>query len=318
LVDNGSHDNSIEKIKEYCRGKIKVESKFFEYRTDNKPIQIIEYTEEEVKNETDKKGELVYLTSNKKIVLIKNNQNYGFAKGNNIGIKYALQNLNQDYFLLLNNDTVVDNNFLTELIKSAEKEEMIGIVCPTIYYYNYFGRDDTIQFAGSKNNYWFLKKKILRSKEIDNNSANVNETFTDEIHGSCFLIKKKVLEKIGLLDEEYFAYWEETDYSYRAKRKDYILKVVNNSKIWHKAGSNNPSEKRISSLASFLFAKNAFLFTNKNLSELNRILTTYYLITFRLIYFEMVYLLFYRNYNAAVSYFKGNIEGIKYLIFKLN
>jgi len=81
VVDNGSEDNSIEKIKEYCEGKIKVESKFFEYSSENKPIRIIEYSREEAEAGGGREQEIADLPSNKKLILIKNEKNYGFAGG---------------------------------------------------------------------------------------------------------------------------------------------------------------------------------------------------------------------------------------------
>ena len=108
IVDNGSEDGSIQKIKEYAESKIKVESKFFEYSSENKPIKIIEYTREEAEAGGGKEKEITDLPSNKKMIIIKNEKNYGFAEGNNIAMRYALKALNPDYILLLNNDTVVD------------------------------------------------------------------------------------------------------------------------------------------------------------------------------------------------------------------
>ena len=81
VVDNGSEDDSIKKIKEYCEGKIKVKSKFFEYSSENKPIKIIEYTREEAEAGEGKEEELENVPSNRKIVLIRNDKNYGFAGG---------------------------------------------------------------------------------------------------------------------------------------------------------------------------------------------------------------------------------------------
>ncbi|WP_321422163.1 glycosyltransferase [uncultured Methanobacterium sp.] len=68
--------------------------------------------------------------------MIKNKENYGFAEGNNIGIRFSLNNLDPDYILLLNNDTVVEKNFLDELVKNGENNKEIGILGPKIYLYD--------------------------------------------------------------------------------------------------------------------------------------------------------------------------------------
>jgi hypothetical protein len=126
LVDNGSEDESVARLKEYCEGKIKVESEFPGYSTINKPIRIIEYTREEAGAGDGKEDEVAELPSNRKLILIKNDKNYGFAEGNNIAMRYAFKALHSDYILLLNNDTVVEKRFLDELVKVAESDEKIG------------------------------------------------------------------------------------------------------------------------------------------------------------------------------------------------
>jgi GT2 family glycosyltransferase len=98
LLDNASNDESLEKIRGYLEGKIKVKSPFFEYAR-NKPLKFREYLKNEI--ESLKNRDNHYL--NKELILIKNDKNYGFTEGNNIGIRYALNTLNSDYILLLNN-----------------------------------------------------------------------------------------------------------------------------------------------------------------------------------------------------------------------
>ena len=116
VIDNGSEDESIKKIREYCKGKIETKSDFFEYSEDNKPIKIFEFKEEELETKKTINNEFSSLSPNKRLILIKNHKNYGFAEGSNIGIRFALKSFNSDYILLLNNDTVVDKTFLTELV----------------------------------------------------------------------------------------------------------------------------------------------------------------------------------------------------------
>ena len=86
IVDNNSSDNSIKKIKEYAKGELNVESKFFNYTPHNKPIEIAQYDED--------------LINDKQLILIKNRNNYGFAEGNNIGTIFAIKNIKPDYILL--------------------------------------------------------------------------------------------------------------------------------------------------------------------------------------------------------------------------
>jgi GT2 family glycosyltransferase len=86
-------------------------------------------------------------TDKREILLISADQNYGYGEGNNIGMRYALYG-RSDAVLLLNNDTVVDPEFLTELVKASEEQQSGGFFGPKIYYYEWNGRKDVISHAG--------------------------------------------------------------------------------------------------------------------------------------------------------------------------
>ncbi len=222
VVDNHSENNSIEKIKEYCSGKIELESDFFKYSNNDKPIDIKEIYEEEL-GINNIKHELSF--SYKVLTIIKNKKNYGFAKGNNIGIEYSLNNSNSDYVFLLNNDTVVKSNFLTELINIAESNEDFGIFSPIIYQYY---KPKKIQYSSDEIKWYSGRIKRRLSK----NSSNLLES--DTICGASMLIKKDTIKKIGMLPEEYFMLWEDVDYSIKAKINNIKCGYVSNSNIWHK------------------------------------------------------------------------------------
>jgi len=308
VVDNGSKDDSIEKIKEYCEGKIEVNSKFFKYSKKNKPIKVFEINEDEAKEGRFNYPLYEKYDVNRRLILLKNKDNYGFAGGNNIGIKFALGVLNPKYVLLLNNDTVVDKDFLTELVKVAESDEKIGIVGPKIYYYDYNGRSDVIQYCGVKFNPRILHKKIHGYKKTFCNEDL--PSLTDEVHGACMLIKSDIIQKVGFLDNNFFAYWEETDLCYRTIQFGYIMKVVSKSQIWHKTGSNNPSEKRISTFATYLFARNSIHFIRNNLTGLDKFISLFFIFTIKFAYLEAVYLFYYRNLKVAITFALGLINGI--------
>ena len=234
VVDNGSEDDSIERIKEYAEGKIKLESKFFEYNSNNKPIYVLEYTREQAEKCGDFRKENVFSTlqSDRKLRLILNEKNYGFAGGNNIGMRYALEVLNTDYILLLNNDTVVNKGFLTELVKVAESDEKIGAVgCKLIY------PDGRLQYTGYYMGPYIHHRLRSLYNKIWHNRLTVADTIqsneileVDVIFGAAMLIKRKITEKIGLLDEDFFpGYHEETDWCYRARLAGF--KVIYDPKV---------------------------------------------------------------------------------------
>lgn len=238
MVDNGSKDESIEKIKEYCKGKIEVNSKIFKYSDKNKPIEIIEYAREETKDSLIKEREVSHFASNRRLLLIKNEKNYGFAEGNNIAMRYALKALNPDYILLLNNDTVVDKEFLTGLVKVAESDERTGIIGPKIYYYDYNGRSNVIWFAGGKISLWreMVYFHIGSNEEDQGQYNSIKEV--DWISGSALMVKSIMIKKISLLNSKYFFGNEDVEYYIKTRRQNIKIIYVPTSKIWHKVGAS--------------------------------------------------------------------------------
>lgn len=193
------------------------------------------------------------------IEIIKNKENLGFAEGNNIGMRHAIEK-GADYILLLNNDTVVDSEFLNELVKVAESDPKIGIVGPKIYYYNYKGRKDVIWFAGGKIHWRFGKTAHLHMDKIDKGSIN-KLIQVDYITGCAILLNKNLLDKIGLFDPEYFAYFEEVDLCVRASRF-YSCIFVPKAIIWHKVSRSTGGN--FSPTMAYLFIRNKMLFMMKN------------------------------------------------------
>ena len=116
------------------------------------------------------------------LIIIKNEKNYGFAEGNNIGIRFALKNLNSDYILLLNNDTVVDKDFLNYMVETGEKDEKIGILGPKIYYYN---DPQRIWCIGGKIDWKFARGLHVGTNEVDRGQYSEIKEF-DYISGSAF------------------------------------------------------------------------------------------------------------------------------------
>lgn len=164
------------------------------------------------------------------IRLIRNSENLGFAGGNNVGIKDALDR-GTEYILLLNNDTIVDKDFITEMVKVAETSKQIGMVGSKIYLYSDPKR---IWSAGGKINSILTKGEMVGYNEPDNGQyGEVKEQ--DFMSGCCLLVKKEVIVKIGGLPEEYFLYYEDTDWCLKARRSGFKCVYAPLAKIWHKA-----------------------------------------------------------------------------------
>lgn len=172
------------------------------------------------------------------IQLIQNDKNYGFAEGNNIGIRYALANSFPEYFLLLNNDTVVAHDFLTELVKTAESDGEIGIVGPKIYYYDFGGRKDVIWSAGGKIGLLRPHVSYLIGYNDDDLPKYQAITSVDWIIGAAMLFKSCMIEKLSLLNSEYFFGFEDIEYSIKARKHGFKVVYVPTARIWHKVGAS--------------------------------------------------------------------------------
>ncbi len=194
-----------------------------------------------VDNGSKKKPEL----SDANIKFIYNQENLGFSGGNNVGIKYALEK-GADYILLLNNDTVVSRNFLSKLVGAGEKDKNFGMIGPKIYFEN---ASKKIWSAGGKVNWLYNKGEMRGFGKIDKgryDKPDIQET--EYLTGCCLLIKREVIEKIGYMPEEYFLYYEDTDWSLKARKRGYKCIFVPKAVIWHKG-----SKSSISGSSSYIY-----------------------------------------------------------------
>lgn len=174
-------------------------------------------------------------------ILIENRENLGFAGGNNVGIAYALKN-SADYAMLLNNDTICeDRDFLKHLVRVAQSSQKIGIVGPKIYFWQDPTSKETpkIWFGGGRINWLKTKAFHLDLGKPEKSDQNPYVKKVDYITGCCLLIKREVLEKIGLMPEEYFLYYEDTDWCLSARHAGYFCAYAPFAWIWHKVSSTN-------------------------------------------------------------------------------
>lgn len=169
---------------------------------------------------------------NLNILHIKNTENEGFAKGNNIGIKKVLE-ANCEYIALINNDTVLVDDSLQKVLNAFEKNKSYGIIGMINCYYS---NPEMIWQSGFKSNLYFGF-----SKKVKATSSFTNLIPVDYVPGSSIVIRKSVFDEIGFLDERYFAYFEEYDFCIRAKRKKINIGFLNGSKILHKVGKSSTS-----------------------------------------------------------------------------
>lgn len=156
--------------------------------------------------------------------------NNGFSAGNNVGIKYALEN-GADYVMLLNNDTEVESDFLTKMLLKADENTA---VIPCIYYYS------------DKKDIWAANTYINYNKCICENGNPDEDSYCDYMCGCCVLMPRKMLEEVGLWAEEYFMYYEDMDYSLRVTRANFKIYYKHDAKIYHKVGKSSGIGSRLS------------------------------------------------------------------------
>lgn len=200
----------------------------------------------QLKNSLDKRN----------VSLILNDTNKGFTGGNNIGINAALKN-NSDFVLLLNNDTVVESDFLEPLVELFDKYEKTGITAPQI---NYYDKRNFIWSEGGK------ISKIRGSGFAYSDKPDENKIKDDKIvsfaSGCCLLIRREILEKIGQFDENFFLYVEDTDLCFRTLTAGFKIIITHNSKIYHKVGAS--TNKNLSGLPLYYVTRNRLFFAKKS------------------------------------------------------
>jgi hypothetical protein len=201
--------------------------------------------------------------------LIRSEKNLGFAGGQNLGIKFALDN-GADYIVVLNNDVILDKNLIIELLKTFDTEKNCGIVSPKIYFArgHEFHKDrysqpelgKVIWYAGGKIDWRNIIASHLGVDEVDKGQYEKTEE-TDFASGCCEMIKREVFEKLGLFDERYFLYYEDNDLSQRARAQNFKIFYQPKASMWHlNAGSTGGSG---SALHDYYITRNRLLFGSK-------------------------------------------------------
>ncbi|MDD4721926.1 MAG: glycosyltransferase family 2 protein, partial [Acidaminococcaceae bacterium] len=192
---------------------------------------------------------------NEPLILIETGNNFGFAGGNNVGLRFALAQNNFDYVWILNNDTVVCKDSLTELVNTMEADTSIGICGSKLMYYD---TPIKVQSLGGKYN------KVLG---ISNHIVDKNDSLNiDYVVGASMLVSKVFIETIGFMQEDYFLYYEDLDWSVRGK-KFFKLAYNLNSVVYHKEGAstggNTKDKDNKSKISDYYSIRNRVFFTKK-------------------------------------------------------
>lgn len=208
--------------------------------------------------------------NNFKLKIIRSEENLGFSGGQNLGIKYSLEN-GADFVIILNNDTILDSDFLVPLIDSFKNK--VGIVSPKIYFtkgyefhkdkYKNTDLGKIIWYAGGIMDYNNMTGRHRGVDEVDTGQYN-SASSMDFATGCCMAVKREVFEEIGMLDEKYFLYYEDNDFSQRAKNAGFLIKFQPKSVVWHKNAQSTGGSG--STLQDYYITRNRLLFGLKFLN----------------------------------------------------
>lgn len=198
------------------------------------------------------------------ITVLETGINLGYAGGNNVGMRWALER-GATYVLLLNNDTVVDPDILNSFVQAAKELKDGGLFGAKIFYYD---EPNTLWNAGADWVPALGQHRTRGSRQVD--GAEFNDIVESAYANGCALFASAdVLREVGLLDESFFLIYEETDLSYRARKSGYKIYFVPNAKVWHKVsvsigGYDSP-------IARYFNSRNQLLWAGRHLKLRDRL-----------------------------------------------
>jgi GT2 family glycosyltransferase len=243
ICDNGSSDDSLEQLIHWAN------------------CHVIQYASfQRVEAEAG-----CSLVADPLLTIIKNEENLGFAGGNNVGLRYSITHANAAYCWLLNNDTVVETEALTHLVARIQQDPQVGICGSTVRLYHdrqqiqALGGGHYCRWIGLP---WHYGRFTLWNNEINPKRA---ESWMNYVEGASMLVSRQFLDVVGFLCEDYFLYFEEADWAIRAKGR-FCLGYAPLSVVYHKVGasigtSSNPA--KMSYISDYFNIRNRLLFTRR-------------------------------------------------------
>ncbi|MEB0951763.1 glycosyltransferase family 2 protein [Citrobacter sedlakii] len=198
------------------------------------------------------KKDSVYGNGEKSISILYNDKNAGFAAGNNIGIKFSLTQVDCEYIWILNNDTIVDMYSLSNMISSCQEKDTTHICGSKLIYYPDTSLEQGIGGRFSKIS---LSTRHIKSSDI----IDAHEKNIDYIIGASMLVPREIFDAIGLLDENFFLYFEELDFCLRARKKGYTLNYCLESIVYHKESATIGDQKSYFSTYHYFRSQRMFL-----------------------------------------------------------
>jgi hypothetical protein len=258
VCDNASTDGSVEKMKQWARGELTAgcanpQLSRLSSPPVPKPIQYSEMTREQAERDTGR-----WETP---LTFIQTGANLGYAGGNNVGLRMALGDPDCRYFWLVNNDTVVESDSLAAMVCLMQQRPEVGL-CGSLNLSYYNPRE--VQSQGGKP-YCRWTARVQRPRLQMVEELDSSPTRMDYVSGASMLASREFLERIGLMEESYFLYFEEHDWAMRAKGK-FELGYARESVIYHKEGAtigSHADRMKRSLMCEEYLSRNRVVFTKR-------------------------------------------------------
>lgn len=197
--------------------------------------------------------------------ILETGKNLGFSGGNNVGIKYAMD-FGADYVLVLNNDTELHSNLITNLLKSMERGDDVGVVSPKMYFAKgYEFHEDRYKKSELGKVIWYAGG-VLDWKNIYGTNRGVDEVDKGQYEkpkeidfatGACMMVRAKALKEVGLFNEKYYLYMEDVELSERMKNREWKIMYEPKAILWHKVSQSSGIG---SDLNDYFITRNRLLF----------------------------------------------------------
>ena len=231
-----------------------------------------------------------------KINYIYSEENLGFGAGTNLGLRKALD-AGFNYILIINNDTKADSFMLRELLDSIQSED-VGLVAPIIHYYN---TPDQIWSSGGS-----IHKLLLMPLNSHNRTNPITKpTERTFLSGCCYLIRRELIEEVGMFDERFFLYFEDLDFCKRVNESKWKMMVIPAAKLFHKVSQSSGGS--FSESERFHYARSSGIYFRKHLNAIN----AFPIVMFRLgsLFVMTIRLLSQGRIRVLKDYLRGIYDG---------
>lgn len=230
----------------------------------------------------------------REIEFLRSEHNLGFAGGCNLAIRRSMEKNPSGYILLLNNDAIVSENLLDSLLGAAEGSGEIGIAGAINYYYN---DPERIHMSAHRFLWWLG----IQKRAQEDTGAVFKEA--QSVSACCMLIKKEVIQTIGLFDERFFIYYEDSDFCLRARRAGFKVVAVRNARVWHKITSVFGAK---TAREYYIYTRNQPLFMLKNCPKV--FLPVYFCVYFSKVSIRVVYFFATFRKDIAAAVLDGAVD----------